>query len=131
MQPWNVSLPAAAAAQAAAAETDFAAETARLTAENRREMRQWMEEAGYRVFDSGTNFLLFIGAPGLGNYCAEQGFLIRDCSNFPGLEPDRGEVSDGAAVQGEKEVFYRICVRGSRENAALMEILRKFNREQL
>ena len=132
MQPWNVSLPAAAAAQAAAQETDFAAETARLTAQNRREMRQWMEDAGYQVFDSGTNFLLFTGTSELGAYCADHGFLIRDCSNFPGLEPDcgrsPGQGSAGAEVL--KEVFYRICVRSSEENAALMEVLRKFKRNQ-
>ncbi len=131
MQPWNVSLPAAAAAKAAAAETGFAEETARLTAENRRKMRRWMEEAGYQVFDSGTNFLLFTGAPELGNYCTEHGFLIRDCSNFPGLEPGCGESSgQGADTEVLKEVFYRICVRSSEENAALMEVLRKFKRNQ-
>lgn len=150
MQPWNVSLPAAAAAQAAAEETDFAAETARLTDQNRQEMRRWMEDAGYRVFDSGANFLLFTGTAGLGNYCAKQGFLIRDCSNFPGLEPVRGKGLRQGLAGGEisepesgkfpkeetakgghpEEVFYRVCVRGSGENAALMEVLRKFKQEQ-
>lgn len=149
MQPWNVSVPAAAAAQAAAAELDFAKETARLTAKNRQEMRQWMEDAGYQVFASGTNFLLFTGAPGLGTYCAQRGFLIRDCGNFPGLEPgrkkapkqepaaregirdsnsERAGVSESGGKAETAEAFYRICVRSSRENAALMEVLREFPR---
>ncbi len=123
MQPWNVSLPAAAAAQAAAAETGFAKETARLIAENRLEMKAQMERSGYQVFSSGANFLLFAGAPELGDYCAEQGFLIRDCSNFPGLEPEGAKGLPGEEMRTAQR-FYRICVRSREENAALMEVLR-------
>lgn len=112
MQPWNVSVPAQAAAEAAAAELDFAEETAAWTAENRRQMKHWMAQAGYRVFPSNTNFLLFQAPAWLKEFCAEKGFLIRDCSNFPGLDTRTSELP-----------YFRICVRSSQENGALMEVL--------
>lgn len=45
----------------------------------------------------------------LQEFCLQHGFLIRDCSNFPGLS--RG--------------YYRICVRGHEENELLLAVLRK------
>lgn len=113
MQPWNVSVPAQAAAQEAAAELVFAKETAEQTAGNREQMKAWMEQAGYFVFPSGTNFLMFKGPADLKEFCLENGFLIRDCSNFPGLDKP---------VSGSS--YFRICVRSSGENAALAKVLR-------
>ncbi|MDO4296895.1 MAG: histidinol-phosphate transaminase [Lachnospiraceae bacterium] len=122
MQPWNVSIPAQMAAEAACMETGFACETAEQTARNRKEMKTWLEQAGYQVFDSNTNFLMFrdpseaegsvTGDNGracvsLKDYCLKYGFLIRDCSNFPGL-------SKG---------YYRICVRSREENEKLFRVL--------
>jgi threonine-phosphate decarboxylase len=120
MQPWNVSIPAEMAAQAAAAETDFAKESARRTAENRWEMKRQMEACGYLVYESNANFLLFCDSRErvhaqlcqpqgtLQDFCLEHGFLIRDCSNFPGL------------TQG----YYRVCVRSKEENESLLAVLR-------
>ncbi len=113
MQPWNVSVPAQKGAEAAAAELEFARETARETAANRAWLKAELETAGYRVFPSQTNFLLFKGPEYLQDYCLERGFLIRDCSNFPGLER-----KDGTG-------FFRICVRGRQENGTLMQALRE------
>ena len=114
MQPWNVSVPAEAAAVAAAEELEFAGETAEKTAENREQMKLWMEEAGYRVYPSSTNFLLFQADKQLKELCQKRGFLIRDCSNFPGLEM----TEDGRS-------WFRICVRSREENEALMNVLRE------
>lgn len=113
LQPWNVSLPAQAAAERAAAEMEYAEETALLNDRNRRQMMRGMENAGYRVYPSNANFLLFRGPAGLKEFCLERGFLIRDCSNFPGLG----------------EGFYRICIRSESENMALMEVLEKAIRQ--
>lgn len=107
MQPWNVSVPAQAAAEAASGELDFARETARLTAAGREDMKLRMEQLGYQVFSSDTNFLLFAGPENLKEFCLQQGVLIRDCSNFPGLEKG----------------FFRICIRSEEENHALLGIL--------
>ena len=131
MQPWNVSIPAQMAAEAAASELEFARETAVRTARNRSEMKHWLEDCGYQVYGSNVNFLLFKGRrqpendiikdglipiqselkfdQTLQEFCLEHGFLIRDCSNFPGLS----------------EGYYRICVRSHEENQQLMQILRE------
>lgn len=112
MQPWNVSLPAQMAAAAAAEEQEFAAETARQTAENRSWMTGKLRALGYRVFDSCTNYVLFTGPGDLKEFCLERGFLIRDCSNFRGLE-------DGAG----RERYFRICIRSREENEELLQVL--------
>lgn len=113
MQPWNVSVPAERAALAAAGDLEFARNTAVETAINRTQMMRWMQEAGYLVFPSQTNFLLFEGPPDLQEYCLKRGYLIRACSNFPGLE------------RSGKTQFFRICVRTREENEALMQVLRE------
>ncbi|HIR13294.1 MAG TPA: aminotransferase class I/II-fold pyridoxal phosphate-dependent enzyme [Candidatus Choladousia intestinavium] len=115
LQPWNVSLPAQRGALAAAAETDFARKTAAETAVNRQKMKEALQEAGYRVFDSCTNYLLFKGPFDLGKYCVNRKMLIRDCSNFPGLEKE----------------FFRICIRSEEENIRLARILKERLRGQI
>lgn len=109
MQPWNVSVPAQAAAEAAAGELQFAKKTADLISRNKAEMTEWMEQAGYHVYPSNANFLLFEGPEDLGDFCLKEGWMIRDCSNFPGLEKGT----------------FRICVRSREENRALMEVLKR------
>ena len=124
MQPWNVSIPAQMAAEAAASETEFARISALRTAQNRSKVKRQMETCGYQVYESSVNFLLFrdpyaIDAATEGqdtgnqprsdlhDFCLRHGYLIRDCSNFPGL-------SKG---------YYRICVRSREENEALLAVL--------
>ncbi len=108
-QPWNVSLPAQAAAEAAAEELLFARETAERTAQNRKKMYTELMNAGFPVYPSCTNYLLFRGEPDLGERCLERGFLIRDCSNFRGLKPG----------------YFRICIRSEQENERLLEVLKQ------
>lgn len=109
MQPWNVSLPAQAAARAAAAEEAFAKETAKQTAVNRRRMLEELRAFGVTVYDSVTNYLLFEGPEDLQARCLAHGYLIRDCSNFRTL-------SKG---------FYRICIRSRQENEELLTVLKE------
>ncbi len=111
LQPWNVSLPAQEAACAAASELAFAQETARQIRCSREEMKRRMEQAGFRVYPSAANYLLFRGSPKLKEECVKLGFLIRDCGNYPGLCPDR----DGA--------YFRICIRSREENEELLAAL--------
>lgn len=113
LQPWNVSIPAQEAACAAASELAFARETAGQVRCNREEMRERMEQAGFRVYPSATNYLLFCGPLKLKEECVKRGFLIRDCGNFPGLGPD-----------GDR-AYFRICIRSREENARLLEVLRE------
>ena len=107
LQPWNVSLPAATAAQAAAEEIKFAADTAGEIAYLREELGSQLTGLGIKVFPSEANFLLLKTSKDLKKKAQKAGILIRDCSNFPGLD------------QG----FYRVCVRGREENQRLIAAL--------
>ncbi len=107
LQPWNVSLPAQMAAEAAASEEAFARETAEMTAENREWMAGQLRRAGYRVLDARANYLMLRGPENLARFCLERGILIRDCGNFRGLS--RG--------------WYRVCVCGREENQRLLRVL--------
>ncbi|MCD8348866.1 MAG: aminotransferase class I/II-fold pyridoxal phosphate-dependent enzyme [Lachnospiraceae bacterium] len=112
LQPWNVSLVAQEAANAAAHEREFARESAQQVAVNREQMAAALKGAGYEVFPSNTNFLLLRGPENLAEDCLAHGFLIRDCSNFPGLKRT-----------GDGQAYFRVCVRSREENEALLEVM--------
>ncbi len=128
LQPWNVSVPAQMAAEAAAKETAYARETAEQIAQLRLDMAERLAELGLPVLESCTNYLLFSGPEGLDVSCRKQGYLIRNCGNFRGLdgmgagklEADAGPLPDTAAVE---QHYYRVCVRSSGENEALLRVL--------
>ncbi|MCC8101056.1 MAG: aminotransferase class I/II-fold pyridoxal phosphate-dependent enzyme [Clostridiales bacterium] len=112
LQPWNVSLIAQEAARAAVSERGFVKESARPVAVNRGPRAGALRQAGYGVFPASANFLLFRGPEDLADFCMQRGFLIRDCSNFPGLERT-----------GDGQAYFRVCVRSQAENEALLEVL--------
>lgn len=137
MQPWNVSLPAQMAAKAAAGENEFAVETAKMAAVNREWMAEKLTACGYTVFPSCTNYLLFSGPAGLVEYAEAHGYLIRDCSNFRGLEMNKGtagmDARQEALVCGKAErtrQYYRICIRSQKENEGLITVLAEFMQNQ-
>ena len=62
---------------------------------------------GFTVLPGDANFLFFSGAPGLYEKLQERGVLIRNCTNFRGLQP------------GD----YRIAVRTRAENEDLLRAI--------
>ncbi len=112
LQPWNVSLVAQSAAEAAAKELLFALESAEAVSLNREEVMQELQKAGYHIFPSSANFLLFCGPEDLDDFCLSRGFLIRNCNNFPGLN----QAGNGLG-------FFRICIRSEKENRELLRVL--------
>ncbi len=111
MQPWNVSVVAQAAAEAAAAEYTFVTRSAREISFNRKEMMLQLKKAGYHAVPSSANFVMFRAPADLAEFCLQRGFLIRSCANFTGLHAPGG--------QG----YFRICVRSQQENRELMQVL--------
>lgn len=111
--PWSLSTPAQAAALAALAQVEYRRRTLELIPELRRGLEQGLGELGLRVFPSRANYLLARleqgppGAPGLCAALRKQGILVRDCSNFCGLD----------------ERYIRVAVRSAPENARLLEAL--------
>ena len=107
VQPWNVSVPAQAAGAAALDEEAYVEEARALIRKERAFLKEELEKLGFRVFDSKANYIFFRGPAGLQKKTLEKQVLIRDCSNYRGLE----------------EGYYRVAVRRHEENLCLLDAL--------
>lgn len=114
-QPWSVSAPAEAAGLAAISQASFIAETVSFVDAQRNRLSAGLEELGFFVYPSMTNYLLFRADDGIdyASYCRRHGILIRSCSNFAGLD----------------ESFCRVAVKTREENQALLVCLKAAGRE--
>lgn len=110
-QPWSVSTPAQQAGIAALGENAYLIRARKLIAAERDRMYQELSKLGLKVYPSDANFLLFHRPEErekeLWKQCADRGILIRDCSNYRGL--DTG--------------YYRVCIRLPQENDQLLQAL--------
>ena len=113
-QPWKVSIPAQAAGEAAFGpqRETFLEETRRLVKKERAYLKKGLEAAGFYVWDSAVNFLLFrdFKEPGqskLQEFFRFQGILIRSCANYRGLDSS----------------YYRVCVKRREENEEFLRVL--------
>jgi threonine-phosphate decarboxylase len=117
-EPWSVSTLAQAAGRACLRDRDFMARSREMVqAARERFLRQLSALHGLQVFPSAANYLLLrITAPGLTaadlrRRLLLRGLIVRDASNFPGLD----------------EGFVRVAVRRPEDNdrlaAALAEVL--------
>ncbi len=64
---------------------------------------------GVRVYDSEANYLLLRSDKDLYGAMLEKGILIRDCSNYPGLEKG----------------YYRVAVRLPEQNRRLLSAMKE------
>lgn len=108
MQPWNVSIPAQAAGEAALREDSYVKRTRELIGRERKYLGEELSAMGLRVYPGTVNFLFFEGPVHLAESLRKLGFLIRDCSNYRGL----------------RKGYFRIAVRTRKENDGLLEALR-------
>ena len=110
-QPWNVSVIAQACAVAAANEPDWAAETAKRIAEERRFLSDGLAACGLTVFPGEANFLLFrSNDTGLHKKLAEHGIMIRNCDNYRGLSAG----------------YYRVAVKTREASERLLQIITNY-----
>lgn len=109
VQPWNVSSLAQAAGIAALQEQAFLQKTKDLVAVERQWLKQELEELGFRVCPSSTNYLLFHGSADLHLKLEEKKIAIRNCDNYYGL---------GSG-------WYRIAVRLHKENEHLIRAMKE------
>ena len=112
LQPWNVSTPAQEAGTAALRETAYVEKARTLIFQERQFLREGLMKMGYPVLDSQANYLFFEGEPDLYEKLLQEGVMIRDCSNYPGLWKG----------------CYRIAVKLHTENEQLLEKIRKVRR---
>lgn len=113
VQPWNVSTLAQSAGVAALEEGAFLRKTRELVAVQRQYLVGELERLGFWVCPSGTNYLLFQGAPGLDRALRARGIAVRNCANYHGLG----------------EGWYRIAVRQRDENQRLMAAMEAICKE--
>ncbi|GAB6082891.1 threonine-phosphate decarboxylase CobD [Desulfuromonas carbonis] len=91
-EPWTLSTPALAAAEACLAAADFRRATARFLPPLRQALAAGLEALGLKVFPGAANFLLArlpATAPTATAVAASlyrQGILVRPCANFPPLD---------------------------------------------
>ncbi|MDD1670753.1 MAG: histidinol-phosphate transaminase [Methanomicrobiales archaeon] len=101
--PFAVSTVAAAAAEAALAETEA---PAAYLAHVRRWRERFSREIGRRVYPSQANFVLVDVAPGRSDQVTEalasRGVLVRSCRSFPDLEDHFIRVSVGEDWENER-----------------------------
>lgn len=116
MQPWNVSIPAQCAGEAAMELDEYVETSLRLIDRERDYLFKNLDELKLHPLRSDSNYILFSydkdrqeNRNSLFEMLKISGILIRDCSNFDGL-------SNG---------FYRIAVRTRVENAELLQTLRE------
>lgn len=108
-QAWNVSIPAQMAGIAALGQREFLDRARAIIHAQRPLLAAGLEVLGLTVIPSRTNFLLFFSPRALGEPLLERGLQIRDCANYPGLEPG----------------WYRTAVRLPEQNQRLLDAIKE------
>ena len=105
---WNLSIFAQMAGAECLKHLDFVNEAVSLINTERNYMINTLKELGLKVYPSDVNFILFKSKDfNLKEKLIEFGILIRDCSDFEGL--DKG--------------YYRVAVKSHKENEGLISAL--------
>lgn len=119
--PWNANSLAQAAGVAALADEEYQRRTmAWLGVEREFLFSALSALGGVKAYPPTVNFILLRLASSWGNaaaFCAlmrEKGILLRDCSNYPGLD----------------DTFVRVAVRKREDNERLLEAFRRIEEEQ-
>lgn len=114
MQPWSVSNLAQAAGEAALEEELYVDEVRCLVRGERQFLLYELRKLGLKLFEARANFIFFRGPEGFAEKLLEEGILIRDCQNYRGL------------CKG----YYRIAVKGHRDNERLIKTMEKSLRKR-
>ena len=109
VQPWNVSIPAQNAGVAALSQVDFLKKANDCIHTQRPILAAGLEDLGFDVIPSRTNYILFHADRELREPLLEMGIQIRACANYIGLG------------QG----WYRVAVKLPEENRQLLDTLRE------
>lgn len=113
-QAWSVSHIAQQAGIAALKEKEYKKEVIKLIAKENLFLKQNLRELGIDVLDGVVNYLFFYTRQkDLNDRLERESILIRDCSNYQGLEKG----------------YFRIAVNNREENIKLVEALKKIKNE--
>ena len=114
VQPWNVSLPAQKAGVAALGEKEFLEKTRAEICTQRKWMEEQFAALGFYVCPAQANYLLLHHELPVYDLLLERGILVRDCSNYHGLENG----------------WFRVAVRREEENRILMNAIQAILKEE-
>lgn len=107
-QPWSVSVTAQAAGLAAVSEKEWVSRTREFITEERLRVERALAKIGIRYIPSEVNYILLKSHYDLFTELKKRNILVRDCSNYRGLEKG----------------YYRIAIRTGEENEKLIKALR-------
>ncbi len=110
---WNVSVLAQQAGIAALKQQKYVEKTVELVKRERVFLKEELEKLEIFVYPGTANFLLLKTNLPLYEKLLNEGILIRDCSNFQGLEKG----------------FYRVAVKQRDENLQLVRTIKKIKEE--
>ena len=108
-QFWSVSAPAQTAGISALKEKNYIRDTLKLIQQEREFLQKSLSELHLKYYPSDANFILFRAEPNLKAKLLSEKILIRECSNYTGLD----------------DTYYRIAVRSHQENQVLISALRR------
>lgn len=108
-QFWSVSAPAQTAGETALDEKNYLEKTLELIKNERDFLTEKLRNFGFKVYPSEANFILFYTKLPLDEMLLKEKILIRNCTNFDGLE------------QG----YFRTAVRSHEENSALVSAIER------
>lgn len=106
-QPWSVSIPAQAAGVAALKEESLPEETRKYVKRQRERLCEAFKQLDIFYYKPEANYIFFKEEPNLKQNLLEYNILIRDCSNYRGLEAG----------------YYRIAVKTQEDNDKLIQAL--------
>ncbi len=110
--PWNINIFAHDAALSSIRDNSYIERTKRLIEKERLFLATEISNLGVQVYESNANFLLLRfnwNSREVKEELLKEGLLIRDCSNFFGLDTR----------------FIRVSVRGRKDNQLLIKALKK------
>ena len=114
LQPeWSVSTIAQELGCLAVEEDAFLRESRQLIEAEREYLQKQLEELGFQTFPGEANFLMLYGPEELDEKLEQEGILIRNLKDIPGLE---------------KQNLYRIAVKQHPDNQVLIEALKKIQK---
>ncbi|MGE4214422.1 MAG: histidinol-phosphate transaminase [Anaerotignaceae bacterium] len=109
MQPWNVSVVAQAAGVVAAQELDFAEKTLCIIEVEKEYLLREISPLAHKIYGHSANYIFFKEKKDFADKMLLCGIIIRNCSNYEGLE----------------EGYFRIAVKGHEDNMKLIEAWKK------
>lgn len=109
MQPWSVSVMAQAAGVAAAQELEFPEKTLCIIETEKEYLLKAMALLAQKVYGFSANYIFFKEKKDFADKMLLSGIIIRNCSNYQGLE----------------EGYFRIAIKAHEDNVKLIEAWKK------